>query len=200
MRKWVLLIIAALTLSACAGQKVWAPDEAVAKAAYHHNGPPRLTLFTMINNKSGAGAHTSLMISGSQRVIFDPAGSFRHKSIPERNDVLFGITPNVADVYTRYHARQTYRVQVQQIDVSPEVAEMAMRAVMAYGAVGAARCSNSTSQIIAGLPGFESIKQTWYPRKLASEFGEIPGVTSQELYEYDSDDNSKLLAAWNPDG
>ncbi len=199
MRKWILMSIAALALSACAGQRVWAPDEAVTKAAYHHNGPPRLTLYTMINNKSGAGAHTSLMINGSQRVIFDPAGSFRHKSIPERNDVLFGITPHVADVYTRYHARKTYHVQVQQIDVSPQVAEMAIRLVMENGPVGAAKCSNSTSQIISQLPGFEQVHQTWYPRKLAAQLDEIPGVTSQELYEYDSDDNSKLLAVWNPD-
>ena len=198
MRNWVLLIIAALTLSACTGQKVWAPDEAVAKAAYRNDGPARLTLFTMINNKTGAGAHTALMINGSQRIIFDPAGSFKHKSVPERNDVIFGITPKVADIYTRYHARQTFRVQVQQIDVSPEVAEMAMREVMANGAVGKARCSISTSQIISRLPGFEQVKVTWFPRNLARQFGKIPGVTSQELYEYDSDDNSKLLAAWNP--
>ncbi len=200
MRKWVLLIVVAITLSGCTGQKVWAPDEAVAKAAYRNDGPARLTLFTMINNNTGRGAHSSLMINGSQRVIFDPAGSFKHKSLPERNDVIFGITPRVADVYTRYHARQTFRVQVQQIDVSPEVAEMALREVMAYGAVGRGGCSNSTSQIIARLPGFEDVKTTWFPRKLAKQFGEIPGVTSQELYEYDSDDNSKVLAAWNPAG
>jgi hypothetical protein len=198
MRKWALLIVAALILSACAGQEAWAPDEAVTKAAYRNNGPARLTLFTMINNKTGAGAHSSLMINGSQRVIFDPAGSFRHESIPVRNDVLFGITPKVEDAYTRYHARQTYRVQVQQVDVSPEVAEMAMREVMANGAVGKARCSYTTSRIIARLPGFEQVRQTWFPRKLAEQFGKIPGVTSRELYEYDSDDNSKVLAAWNP--
>ena len=198
MRTWVLLIVAALNLSACTGQKVWAPDEDVARAAYRQEGPARLTLYTMINNNTGRGAHTALMINGSQRVIFDPAGTFKHKSLPERNDVIFGITPRVADVYTRYHARKTFHVQVQQIDVSPEVAEMALREVMANGAVGKGRCANNTSQVLARLPGFESIKQTWFPRKLATQFGEIPGVTSQELYEYDSDDNSKVLAAWNP--
>ena len=198
MRRCALLIAAAFMLSACTGQKVWAPDEAVAKAAYRNEGPARLTLFTMINNKSGAGMHTSLMINGSQRVIFDPAGSFRHKSIPVRNDVVFGVTPRVADVYTRYHARKTYHVKVQQIDVSPELAEMAMREVMAYGAVGKSGCANSTSQIIARLPGFEHISQTWFPTKLAKQFGDIPGVKSQDLYEYDSADNSKVLAAWDP--
>lgn len=198
MRYLVLAFCAAIGLSGCAGQKVWAPDEAVSKATYRHDGPTRLTLFTMINNRTGAGAHTSLMINGSQRVIFDPAGSFKHETLPERNDVVFGITPPVADVYTRYHARKTYHVKVQELDVSPAVAEAAMRAVMSYGAVPSAMCARSTSTVLAGLPGFGHIQTTWYPVKLADQFGKIPGVREQELYEYDSDDNSKVLREWNP--
>ena len=81
----------ALTVSACSKPAAWASDEDLAKVQYRDAGPTKLTLFTMINNRSGTGAHTSLMISASQRVIWDPAGSFYHPSIPERNDVLFGI-------------------------------------------------------------------------------------------------------------
>ncbi len=198
MHRLILAFCALLTLSACGGVSVWAPDEDVARAAYRHDGPPRLTLFTMINNKTGAGAHTSLMINGSQRIIFDPAGSFKHETLPERNDVVFGITPPVADVYTRYHARKTYHVKVQELDVSPEVAEAAIRAVMAYGAVPSAQCSRSTSTVLASLPGFGNITPTWYPVQLADQFGKIPGVREQELYEYDSDDNSKVLREWDP--
>ncbi|WP_299847882.1 hypothetical protein [uncultured Roseovarius sp.] len=199
MRNLVLALFAASALTGCAGQKVWAPDDAVARATYRHEGPTRLTLFTMINNRTGAGAHTSLMINGSQRVIFDPAGSFKHESLPERNDVVFGITPPVADVYTRYHARKTYHVKVQELDVSPAVAEAAINAVMSYGAVPSAMCARSTSSVLAGLPGFENIQTTWYPVKLAEQFAKVPGVREQELYEYDSDDNSKVLREWAPD-
>ncbi len=199
MRNLVLAFCSALMLAGCTGQKVWAPDEAVARAAYRHDGPPRLTLYTMINNRTGAGAHTSLMINGSQRVIFDPAGSFKHETLPERNDVVYGITPPVADVYTRYHARKTYHVKVQELDVSPAVAEAAIRAVMSNGPVASAMCARSTSAVLASLPGFENIQTTWYPVKLADQFGKTPGVREQELYEYDSDDNSKVLRQWNPD-
>ena len=198
MRNVILAICTAFALTGCAGERVWAPDEAVAKASYRHAGPPRLTLFTMINNRTGAGAHTSLMINGSQRVIFDPAGSFKHETLPERNDVVFGITPPVADVYTRYHARETYHVKVQELDVSPAVAEAALRSVMSYGAVPSAMCARSTSTVLSGLPGFGRIQSTWYPVKLADQFGQIPGVRTQELYEYDSDDNSKVLRQWQP--
>lgn len=198
MRGTILAASAATVLSGCAAESVWAPDEAVEKAAYRHQGPAKLTLFTMINNRSGAGAHSSLMVNGSQRVIFDPAGSFKHASIPERNDVVFGITPVVEDVYTRYHARETYHVRVQELEVPSDLAEKAMQAVIAYGAVPPAQCALSTSRIMAGLfPG--QINETWRPVRLAGEFESIPGVAGQDLYEYDSDDNSKVLKEWNPD-
>jgi len=197
MRSLVLALGAMVFLAGCAAESVWAPDDAVARAAYRHEGPPRLTVYTMINNNFGGGAHTSLMINGSQRVIFDPAGSFKHDTIPERNDVLFGITPPVEDVYTRYHARKTYHVQIQRLDVSPELAERAIQLVKANGPVPSAQCSLATSRILGELfPG--RIRTSWYPRKTAEDFGNIPGVTEEKLYEYDGDDNSNVLAAWDP--
>lgn len=39
---------------------------------------PRISLYTMVNNESGAGAHSALVINASQRVIFDPTGTFKH--------------------------------------------------------------------------------------------------------------------------
>ena len=32
----------------------------------------------------------------------------------------------------------------------------------------------------------------------AEEFGKLPGVSERELYEYDDDDNSKVLKEWDP--
>lgn len=189
-----MALVLALTLSACAKEARWASDEEIAKVQYRAEGPARLTLFTMINNRTGAGAHTSLMINASQRVIWDPAGTFYHPSIPERNDVLFGVSPRVADVYTRYHARETFHVVVQEIDVDPAVAEQALRLVRARGNVADAQCALSTSGILKQLEGFESISLGWYPKKLAEQFGALPGVTESRLYEYDNAD----LRAYDP--
>lgn len=198
MRGIFLAMAASVFLAGCGGEKVWAPDEDLARVAYRENGPARLTLFTMINNASGKGGHTSLMINGSQRVIFDPAGSFKHDRIPERNDVLYGITPVVADGYTRYHARKTWHVLIQEIDVSPAKAEEVMRLAQAAGPVGSANCARSTSDILTtAFPG--QIRQTWYPVQLSQQFAHLPGVKSQKLHEYDSDDNSRVLAQWDPD-
>jgi len=199
MRSILLALGAALMLAGCAAESFRTPMEEVSRAAYRHDGPPRLTVYTMINNRSGAGAHSALMINGAQRVIFDPAGSFNSlRSLPERDDVLYGITPAVADVYTRYHARKTYHVRIQRLDVSPELAARAIALVEANGPVPSAQCSLATSRILGEL-FHGQVSTSWFPRKTAEDFAEISGVTEETLYEYDSDDNSGVLAAWDPE-
>jgi len=197
MRRFIAACLGLVMLAGCAAESVWAPDEMIERLRYRHDGPPRITLFTMINNNSGSGAHTSLMINASQRVIFDPAGSFKHETVPERNDVIFGVTPGLADGYTRYHARESYRVRVQELDVSPQMAEQIMRAVISNGPVPSAQCALSTSTILAQFfPG--QIERGWFPKRLSEQFEQIPGVRTRELREYDSDDNSKVLEDWDP--
>ena len=193
-----LLTAAALAMSGCAAVTTAGPDsspEEAAKAAYRHSGPPSLTLYTMINNRSGSGAHTSLMVNApTQRVVFDPAGSVRLRAVPEVNDVLYGITPEVRDFYERAHARETYHVRIQTIEVSPAVAEAALKMVQQNGPVASARCAASTSAILGRLPGFESVKSTWFPNNLAEQFASLPGVSERKLYEDDDDDKAIAIA------
>ncbi|SMC65468.1 hypothetical protein [Primorskyibacter flagellatus] len=195
----ILVVMASVLLSACGAHQAGnAPPEVVSQARYVHSGPPALTLFTMVNNRTGAGGHSSLMINGSQRVIFDPAGSVRHETVPERNDVLYGITPGVADFYTRAHARATHHVVVQRIVVSPEVAERALQLAISNGSVGQAQCALSVSAILRQLPGFQGVKSTWFPVKLSESFGQVPGVVTERFYEYDDEDKSVALRAYDP--
>lgn len=189
--------LALLGLVGCGAGIDSGPDsspEAVARAAYQHDGPPAITLYTMINNRSKAGAHSSLMINGSQRVIFDPAGTVRLSAVPERGDVLYGATPSVADFYARAHARETYHVVIQRIEVSPAVAEQALRLAMSNGRVASARCTVSTSGLLRQLPGFDSIRSIWFPKNLMNQFDELPGVTTTRLFENDDDDKSVAIA------
>lgn len=197
MRRVLICLSFLLTLAACGAEPVWAPEEDVQRAIYHHGGPPTITLFTMINNRSGEGGHSSLMINGSQRLMFDPAGTWWHRTVPERNDVHFGITPRILDFYIDYHARETYHVVIQTIEVSPEVAELALRQVQNYGAVNKAFCANSVSAVLGSLPGFETIRGTYFPLKIMRRFAELPGVKTETVYDNDSDDNKGVLAAQN---
>jgi hypothetical protein len=189
----ILCFVALFGLAGCAAESIVAPPEAVAAARYVHGGPTSITLYTVINNRSGSGAHSGLLINASQRVMFDPAGTWRHPRIPERNDVHYGITPRIVNFYIDYHARETFRVIEQTVVVSPGVAELVKQRAEAYGAVPKAQCSNSITSILSGVPGFESIRSTWYPKKLSDQFGQLPGVTSRTITDDDADKNHGVL-------
>ncbi len=181
-RNLVLGLLVPLALAACGADKVWAPDEAVARARFVTGDSPSITLYTVVNKRSGEGGHSALMIDDSQRVLFDPAGTWYHPRVPERNDVHFGITEQMRKFYIDYHARQTYDVLEQKIYVSPAVAAQAVREVEAYGAVNKALCANSVSYVLKRLPGFESIPHSLFPMKISRAFGALPGATTR-LYK-----------------
>lgn len=189
----IVALMAAFSLAGCGAQSVWASDKWVQEATYVHDGPPMVTLFTVVNNRTGEGAHSGLLISGSQRVMFDPAGTWHHPYLPERNDVHYGITPKMEAFYIDYHARETFRVIKQDLVVSPEVAELVMTRAMAYGAVPKAHCTNSVSAILRGVPGFESLPQTWFPNTLMDAYGTLPGATTRTITDEDDDDNHGVL-------
>ena len=190
-----ILAFAALTaLGACGtAEPVWAPDEAVAAAHFVAEGPRSITLYTVISNRDDGGAHSGLLINASEQVMFDPAGTWHHPRLPERNDVHYGITSKMVAFYIDYHARETYRVLEQKLIVSPEVAELVMQRAKAYGAVPKAQCANSISSILRGVPGFENLGATWFPNKLSKNFGELPGVTSRVITDDDADNNHGVL-------
>ncbi|KNG92711.1 lipoprotein [Pseudaestuariivita atlantica] len=185
-------------VAACAaGPRDLVSPEEVAAAKYVHGAPYSITLLTMINNRTGGGAHSSIMINApSQRVIFDPAGSVRHPRIVEREDVLYGVTPQIVDFYERAHARETYHVVIQNKPVPGEVAEQALRLAEAKGAAPQAFCSNYTSSILVQLPGFDSIRPTFFPKKLMEQYGALPGVTERKLFENDADDKQIAIDAF----
>jgi hypothetical protein len=193
MRPFLLCLFALFFVAGCGADSVWAPADQVARAAYVHDGPPAITLFTVINNRSNAGAHSGLLINGSQRVMFDPAGTWHHPTLPERNDVHFGMTPKMVSFYVDYHARETFRVVEQTVIVTPEQAELVMQRAMAYGAVPKAQCTKSVSAILRGVPGFESLPGTWYPEKLMTAFARLPGVTERTFTDTDADSNHGVL-------
>ncbi|TFL20284.1 hypothetical protein DR046_00270 [Jannaschia formosa] len=183
------LALALPVLAGCGADNVYAPLEEVQARAWAEPGPPKLTLLTAINNRSGAGGHSALMVSGSERVIFDPAGTWRHPTAPERGDVLHGITPTMLEFYTDYHARPTYHMVVQEVVVSPEMAEQALALVKAHGPAGKATCGIAISGILQEL-GFASVGRSWYPDRVMRDFAELPGVTESKIFDDTVDESS----------
>ncbi|MFV2001446.1 MAG: hypothetical protein ACC619_00520 [Paracoccaceae bacterium] len=200
MTVYIRMIIGFFGLAVLAGclgpaEPKWASDADVARATYVDDGPPTITLFTVINNKTGFGGHAGLMISGSQRILFDPAGTWYHPQLPERNDVHFGMSDAVVDYYVDYHSRVTWRTVIQEVVVTPEIAELVMQRAMDYGAAAKGYCARSITAILEGVPGFESINRTWWPTRLSAEFAKLPGATMDVVYDNDADDNSGIILA-----
>jgi predicted small lipoprotein YifL len=194
MRRILLSLMAVVFVSACgSAEPIWAPDADVARARYSQSGPSSITLYTVEATRDGSGAHAGMLINGSQRVMFDPAGTWQHPRLPERNDVHFGMTPLMVDFYEDYHARETFNVIAQTIEVSPEVAELALRRAMEYGAVPKAQCTKATSSILRGVPGFEEMPNTWYPNTLRRAFGALPGVKTRMITDTDTNNNHGVL-------
>ena len=193
MLRLAICLAALLGLAACGAEPKWAPEEQVQAARYVAGAPTYITLYTVINKTSGSGAHSAILVNASERVIFDPAGTWRHPRLPERNDVHFGMTDKALAFYIDYHARKTYDVIEQKILVSPEVAEHVLRLVKEYGAVPKAMCTNATSSILRATPGFESLPATWFPRKLSEALAELPGVTTRVITDDDDDNNHGVL-------
>lgn len=192
MRRRFFMLGLPAALAACS-EASWAPDAEVAQARYRHAAPPSITLFTVISNSNGSGGHSALMINASERVIFDPAGTWFHPQAPERNDVHFGITDPAVAFYKDYHARETWHVVTLDKPVPAEVAERALALVKDYGAVPKAFCTQANSRVLRQLPGFEGAPSTFFPTALMAYFERLPGVTRDVLYD-DSPANNGLIA------
>lgn len=195
MFRLVALVFLVLGVAGCVNRPAGrATDDQIATVSYRDSGPASLTLYTVVNNRTNDGAHTALLINASERVIFDPAGSFRAEVVPERGDVLYGITPAVEQAYRSAHARSTYRVEMQTIQVTPAQAEAAYRAAVTNGRVMGGFCASATANILRQVPGFEDIRTTLFPRKLQAQFASLPGVEFEQYFEDDSDDLAEGLA------
>ncbi len=184
-----------LAVAACGADNIYATDAEVSRAAYvDPTDPPYVTLFTVINNQNNSGAHSGLLINGSQRVLFDPAGTWFSPNAPERHDLHYGITDPILRFYVDYHARQSYRVLEQTVPVSLETANRLIALAEANGAVNKAYCSVSISSMLDQIPEFRPVvRTTWFPKTLSKEFAKLPGVSEIVVFDNDSNDHRDML-------
>lgn len=178
----LMALVVLVFLAACTKPAVWAPDEAVQAARYSHDGPSEIWLYNVISNENGRGEHAALLINGSQRVLFDPAGSWQHPQAPERHDVHYGMTDRMVFMYTYYHARRTHHVRIQRLEVSPGVTERLIALAEQAGPVPDGQCARSIGVLLGQVPGFEGIPVSYYPNRLSDAFAELPGVREERIY------------------
>lgn len=187
MLRAFLAMLARTGLVACGADQTFAPQPEVDAARFVAGPPTYITLYTVINDRNGSGAHSGLLINGSERILFDPAGTWYHPAVPIQHDVHYGMNDAMVAFYLDYHARdnatEKFHVVERTVLVSPQVAEIALQKVKAYGSVSKAMCANSIGSILRSVPGFESLPASWFPIGLGEAFGELPGVTTRIVTE-----------------
>ncbi len=182
-RRAFLLGAAALPLGACAeGTAVWAPDDVMAARRFPNPGPTSLSLITVRNERNKSGEHTALLIAASERAMFDPFGGWTDPYVPERDDVLFGLSDAALGRYLAYQADDGFFYVAQEKQVSPDVAEAALARAKAHGPVGEAQCTRAVGTVLQGLPGFEDLGRPWLPDTMARRFARLPGVVTTERH------------------
>ncbi|WP_313135943.1 hypothetical protein [Paracoccus jeotgali] len=189
LRRILIALALPLLLAACGADNIWASDDAVRAARYRSEEPPSISLLTVIGIPRGEGGHTALLLNGSQQVIWDPAGSFSHPRAPERHDVLYGITPQMRNVYIDYHARdvgkERYYVTLDTVQVPLEVADAAIRSAEMQGPANKAFCANATTSVLRRVPGFQQAPGGFSPLRTREWFLTLPGVQTSTFYDGD---------------
>jgi len=185
-----VLLGLSLTLSACANPNAGtAPAEEIAASRFANPEPAYVSLLTMVNTNSEFGEHAALLINGSQQIIYDPAGSFRHSQLPRRDDVVYGITPRYAEYYNSYHARFGYYVKVQKLEITREEADAMIAAAIARGSVPKLFCATAISDVLNDFPQFADIRPTFFPGAIMKRVANIPGIETTEVRENDIGQN-----------
>jgi hypothetical protein len=195
MRKALIAAVAGLVLAGCETYQPATPEE-VARARYVSDEPPSVTLLSMVNTRSGKSAHSALLINGSERVLYDPAGTFQHPELPRRGDIHYGITPRYLDYYERYHARFSHFVHVQTVEVSRATADQVLANAQAEGKTLKMLCAGSVTGALQPVEPFTHVRWTLSPEGVREDFARIAGVVDSYVYEVDVGKNR----AWEQAG
>lgn len=168
--------------------------EAIERAAYASSEAPYVALLTMVDRDSGQGAHSALLVNGSERVLYDPAGTFKTEVTVENGDVIYGITPRVLEAYEFFHARETTSFLEQKIPVSRAMADAVIARMEAQGPSPKFLCAINTAEILRDFAPFASIPRSYHPTRLMSAFEDLPGVERREVFDDDVGQNIRWAA------
>ena len=187
VRVLAFLALAGL-VSGCAESVLDSPAE-VAAARYVSGAAPYVSLVTMVNVSNDKGAHSAILVNGSQVALYDPAGTFQLDQVPERNDVLYGITPRIQEAYEWYHARDTTYVVEQKVRVTRELADRVIARMEAEGPSAKLHCGIHAGNVLGDFPEFGGVPSSYYPSDLMEAFAALPGVSTRRVYQNDVGQN-----------
>lgn len=175
-RRLFLLGASALGLGACKRDYRRATLDEVRAAYYFTGKPPTIALLSMINERKNTSEHAGLLINGSQRVLYDPAGGFKARNVPRRGDINYGVSDAVLLAYSDFHYSFGNVIHVHELDVPLSSADTAIRSAETTGEARMLQCATHISTTLERVPGFEDVPFALSPDKLMRYFAARPGV------------------------
>ncbi len=188
MLRIVLGLVVLAGLVACTDQTAARP-EIIAANHFVSGEPPSLTIVNMKNVGSGASEHTGLLINGSEQVLFDPAGNFRHPRSPRAGDVHYGVTPVIFQAYNSFHARSDYYLTIQKLPMTLAQADALIARAQAQGPTRQMFCADTVASVLQDMPQFADVRRTMFPSAIERYFAQYPGVSTTTFYESDEGKN-----------
>ncbi len=184
-----MMLLGVLWALAACTDATSARSEVIAASHYVSGEPPSLTVVNMRNVGSDASEHTGLLINGSEQVLFDAAGNYRHPRSPRAGDVHYGVTPTIFQSYKSFHARSDYYLTIQTLPLTLEQADALIARAKQQGPTRQMFCADGTSDVLQDIPGFSDMKRTMFPSVIERYFDNYPGVTKTTFYESDTGKN-----------
>lgn len=178
----ILALISAALLANCTTKTRSDTDAQINAVRYQAPGPAKIGLVTSINSKNGSGAHSALVISGRERVVFDPAGSWHNPGVAERSDVLYGMNDAKLGGYFAFQGNYPFYMVYQELDVTPEIAAKAQAWAEAQPDAIQATCALNVSQLLRHL-GFTQVNQSYFPKNISRDFQNVPGVRTRLVFD-----------------
>ncbi|MXU66811.1 hypothetical protein [Oceanomicrobium pacificus] len=196
MIRAIAAIVLLTLLGACADNTASPPEE-IARAAYQSGEPPYIEVLSMVSEKTGQSDHTGVVVNApSQRVLYDPAGNFKHPSMPHKGDVFYGASDRMVDYYKRFHARFGFYVQSQKVYVSASEAEQFLREIESRPPTRNVFCGASTASVLRTAPSFSDYMSAWFlPETVRINVSRMPNVVTTDFYENDRGKNLVISSA-----
>ncbi len=172
-----------------------ATAEEVSRSFYSHDGPIELSLLSAVATLGNSSEHSALLINGSQRVIYDPAGTYDPAKEPSwyvhprKYDIHYGVNDLALRQYIVSHARIGYFVEQLSRRITLEQADRAIELCEERGETNFSLCAVSCSWVLQRLDGFETVKTSLFPQKIREDFMNLSDVSRTRYYQQDSEKN-----------
>jgi len=140
-------------------------------------GPtPMLTLLTVRAEVPDTGNHSAMMVTGAERVIFDPAGSFGGTGVAVHDDIISDVSEPALDLLLAFQTPDGFVVVRHDLPVTPKVPSLALTQFAQRPATTSGGCAYGIAEVLGGLPGFPGFDGLMMPDRVIVRFAALPGV------------------------